>query len=206
MKKISVLIVDDHLITRLGLKSLLDTCPDITVVGDAADGEEALALVAKTRPDVAIVDLMMPGMDGVETTRRIAAKHPDTRVLILTTFGTADGIGHALEAGALGALMKDAKAETLLAAVRTVADGKRSVAPQIARILRNDPPRPTLSPRQTEILGLVTQGRSNKEIAQTLSLSTAMVNEHVNAIFAKLGAANRTEAAAIALRKHLLKA
>jgi len=205
MKKITVIIVDDHIITRLGLKSLLATCNDFEVVGDAADGHEALALIRATRPDIAIVDLMMPGLDGVETTKAIASGFPDTRVLILTTFGTADGIGHALEAGAFGAMMKNTKAETLIDALRSVAVGKHAIAPEIKRILKNDPPCPELSPRQKEILASVTQGLSNKDIAIQLGLSTPMVNEHINAIFAKLGAANRTEAVAIALRKHLLK-
>ena len=205
MKKTTVIIVDDHIITRLGLKSLLETCSDFKVVGDAADGYEALEIIRATRPNIAIVDLMMPGLDGVETTKAIATDFPGTRVLILTTFGTADGIGHALEAGAMGAMMKNAKAETLIEALRSVAAGKRTVAPELKRILSSDPPCPALSPRQTEILASVTRGLSNKDIAKQLGLSTPMVNEHINAIFAKLGAANRAEAVAIALRKHLLK-
>ena len=205
MKKIRVMIADDHAILRMGLSSLLGRKGDFEIVGEAADGDEAVRKAQKLAPDVVIMDLMMPVTDGVEATRQIRERLPGTKVVILTTFGTADGIGHAIEAGALGAMMKNAKAETLIEALHAVAAGKRAVAPEIRRILNNDPPCPVLSPRQKEIRASVTRGLSNKDIAKQLGLSTPMVNEHVNAILLKLGAANRTEAVAIALRKHLLK-
>ena len=205
MSKVKVLIVDDHAILRMGLASLLGTKKDIEVVGDAADGPTAIRKAVRLRPDVIIMDLLMPGMDGVETTRRLLAEMPDARVLILTTFGTADGIAHALEAGARGAVMKNVDFSELVAAVHSVAAGERAVSPEIERILAAEPPIPALSPRQAEILQSVVRGLSNPDIAKQLGISLDMVKEHSAALFQKIGAANRTEAVAIALRKHLIR-
>jgi len=205
MDKIKVLIVDDHAIVRMGLASLLNAQKDLVVVGDAANGATACVLAAKLRPDVIIMDLMMPGLDGTETTRRIRAAMPESRILILTTFGTSDGIAHARAAGAAGAIMKNAELKELVNAIRIVAGGQEYMSPEITRILADDPPVPALSPRQAEILASITRGFSNADISKQLGISLDMVKEHVNALFLKIGAANRTEAAAIALRKHLLK-
>ena len=205
MSKVKVLIVDDHAILRMGLASLLGTKKDIEVVGDAADGPTAIRKAVRLRPDVIIMDLLMPGMDGVETTRRLLAEMPDARVLILTTFGTADGIAHALEAGARGAVMKNVDFSELVDAIHAVAAGERAVSPEIERILAAEPPIPALSPRQTEILQSVVRGLSNPDIAKQLGISLDMVKEHSAALFQKIGAANRTEAVAIALRKHLIR-
>ena len=205
MSKVKVLIVDDHAILRMGLASLLGTKKDIEVVGDAADGPTAIRKAVRLRPDVIIMDLLMPGMDGVETTRRLLAEMPGAQVLILTTFGTADGIAHALEAGARGAVMKNVDFSELVAAVHSVAAGERAVSPEIERILAAEPPIPALSPRQTEILQSVVRGLSNPDIAKQLGISLDMVKEHSAALFQKIGAANRTEAVAIALRKHLIR-
>ena len=193
MKKTTVLIVDDHAIMRKGLASLLQTSKDIDVLGDAGDGESGIRKAIKLKPDVVIMDLMMPGMDGTEATRLLREQLPDAKVLIFTTFGTADGIGHALKAGASGAIM------------RTVAAGGSVLSPEIEQILAADPPVRELSSRQTEILHSITRGLSNEDIARQLGISVPMVKEHVNATFEKLGAANRAEAVAIAMRKHLLK-
>ena len=206
MKKIKVLLIDDHAILRMGLASLLGTQRDIEVVGDADNGKTGINKALKLRPDVVIVDLLMPGMDGCETTRHLREQLPGTNVLILTSFGTADGIAHALEAGACGAIMKNAKLPDLIAALRKVALGRRAVSDEIEQMLTDSPPVPELSPRQSEILALVVNGLSNAEIATRLNVSTPMVRDHLRAIFAKLGAANRAEAVAIALCKHLLKA
>ena len=205
-KTIKVLIVDDHAILRMGLASLLNTKKDIKVVGDASNGAVAVSKTVKLNPDVVIVDLMMPGMDGVETTKSILAASPNTKVMILTTFGTSDGIIHALEAGAKGAIMKNVEFPELVAAIRSIAAGDKVISPEIQRILESNPPVPTLSPRQTEILESIVRGLSNIDIAKQLGISLDMVKEHVSVLFLKIGAASRAEAVAIALRKHLLKA
>ena len=205
MEKISVLIVDDHAMFRMGLKSLLGTCRDIKVVGDASDGKAAVAQVRKLRPSVVIMDLLMPEMDGVEATRQILAAVPGTNVLILTTFGTADGISHALDAGAKGALLKTAELAELRTAIQTVASGRTYVSDEIRRIMDSDPPLPPLSPRQREVLESIVDGLTNALIAEKLGISLEMVKEHIKALFAKLNVSTRADAVAIALRKHLLK-
>ena len=205
MGKLRVLIVDDHAILRMGLASLLNSKGALEVVGDAANGTSGIKKAQKLKPDVVIMDLMMPGMDGGETTRRLMAQDPDAKVLILTTFGTSDGITRALEAGAKGAIMKNCDFEELLTAIRSVAAGKNYISSEIKRIMSKDPPVAALSPRQTEILQSIVRGLSNPDIAKQLGISLDMVKEHVETLFQKIGAANRTEAVAIALRKHLLK-
>ena len=205
MSTVRVLIVDDHAVLRMGLTSLLKSQSGFDVVGEASGGEIALRKVLELKPDVVIMDLMMPGMDGIEATRRMLLQHPDTKVLILTTFGTSDGIAHALEAGALGAIMKNAEPGELVKAIRTVAAGRPYLSKEVSRIMADEPPVPTLSPRQMEILQSIERGFSNADIAKQLSISVDVVKEHIRFLLAKLGAANRTEAVAIALRKHLLK-
>jgi len=206
MNKTTVLIIDDHAILRMGLASLLNAKEGLEVIGDAANGKTGIQKALKLYPNVIIMDLMMPGMDGIETTRQLLAKAPDSKVLILTTFGTSDGISHALEAGALGAVMKNCDFDELVMAIHTVAQGERYVSPEISRIISKDPPIAPLSPRQEEILQSIVRGLSNPDIARQLGISLDMVKEHVETLFQKLGAASRTEAVAIALRKHLLKA
>ena len=201
----SVLIVDDHAILRMGLRSLLDSSKDLTCIGDAADGESAIRLARQHQPDVAIMDLVMPGMDGVETTVELLKVSPKTRVLILTSFGTADGIAHALEAGAIGAILKSADYADILSAIRAVAAGENCISPEIRRILAENPVAPPLSTRQIQILAALARGLTNHDIALQLDLSDEVVKEYVANTLHKLGAANRAEAVAIALRKHLLK-
>ena len=205
MSKIKILIIDDHAILRMGLASLLNAKSGIEVIGDAANGKTGIPKVLKLQPDVVIMDLMMPGMDGTETTRQLLAKAPDSKILILTTFGTSDGITRALEVGAKGAIMKNCDFGELVTAIRTVAAGKSYVSPEIKRIISNDPPVATLSPRQSEILRSIVRGLSNPDIAKQLGISLDMVKEHVETLFQKIGASNRAEAVSIALRKHLLK-
>ena len=203
--KISVLIIDDHAILRMGLASLLNAKGDIDVIGDAANGQTGIQKAVKLKPDVVVMDLMMPGMDGTETTAQLIARAPDAKILILTTFGTSDGITHAIKAGAKGAIMKNCDFGELLTAIRTIAKGEQYISPEIVRIISNDPPVAPLSPRQTEILQSIIRGLSNPDIAKQLGISLDMVKEHTEALFQKLGVANRPEAVAIALRKHLLK-
>jgi len=205
MTPIRVLIVDDHAILRMGLASLLASKCEIEVVGDASDGPSGIRKALKLKPDVVIMDLMMPGMDGIEATKELLAKAPESKILILTTFGTSNGINNALEAGAMGAVMKNCDFSELADAIRAVASGKRYVAADVERILVADPPVAALSPRQMEILQSIVRGLSNPDIAKQLGISVDMVKEHVESLFQKIGAANRTEAVAIAFRKHLLK-
>ena len=205
MNDIRILLIDDHAVMRMGLASLLGTQAGLAIVGDAGDGETGVRKALKLRPDIVIVDLLMPGMDGVETTGQIKKALPETKVLILTTYGTADGIAHALDAGASGALVKTVELKELVAAIRAVTAGERVISPEIEQILTDDPPVPKLSPRQSEILASIIRGLSTEDVARQLGLSVQMVKEHLSAIFGKIGANNRAEAVAIALRKHLLK-
>ena len=202
---IRVLIVDDHAVLRMGLSSLLKSQNGFDVVGEASGGGIALKKARELKPDVVIMDLMMPDMDGIESTRRLILQSPEAKVMILTTFGTSDGISAALEAGALGAIMKNAEPVELIKAIRTVASGQQYLSKEITRIMADEPPVPSLSPRQLEILQSIERGLSNGDIARQLDISVDVVKEHTRILFAKLGAANRAEAVAIALRKHLLK-
>ena len=205
MKPTTILLVDDHAVMRMGLVSLLETCRDVEVIGDTGDGESAIRKALKLRPDVVIMDLMMPEMDGIETTRRLLEKWPEANVLVLTTFATSDGISRALEAGAKGAILKNSDLKGLRAAIHDVAEGKRHCSAEVEQIMTDDPPIPELSLRQLEILNSIVRGLSNPDIARQLGISLPMVKEHLTSLFAKLGVANRTEAVALALRKQLLK-
>ena len=201
----TILIADDHAIVRMGLASLLGTQDGLEVIGDAEDGEAAVAKALKLKPDVVIMDLMMPKKDGETATAEIHAALPDTKIVILTTFGTSDGIANALNAGATGALMKSAPNSQLVETIRAVARGERAISEDVERLMEEDPPAQALTPRQMEILDGLTRGLTNQDIAKELGIREDRVKVHVNTIFTKLGAANRTEAVAIALRKHLLK-
>lgn len=205
MKQIKLLIADDHGLLRMGLTTLMKFHKDIVVAGTAENGREAAVLAEKLHPDVVIMDLMMPVMNGVEATRLIRETSPGTRILILTTFGTSADIAAAIRAGASGALVKDTPNEELISAIRAVADGKSVYSPEIRRTLEENPEPIVLTDRQRQILEAVTRGLSNRDIAQMLSISPDAVKQHLSAVCAKLGAANRTEAIGIALRKQLLK-
>ena len=203
--KIKVLIADDHTIVRIGLATLLNTEKDIEVVGEAKNGDMAVREALRVNPDVIIMDLMMPIKDGATATAEISEKLPTAKVIILTTFGASDGIAHALEAGAAGALMKTADDALIVSTVRDVVAGRTVISPDIKRLMAEDPPIPNLTERQAEVLQSMTRGLTNRDIAKQLGIRQDRVNEHVAAILTKIGAANRTEAVAIALRKHLLK-
>ena len=151
------------------------------------------------------MDLMMPVMDGVEATRQIHAEQPDIKIMILTTFGTSADVARAVQAGAVAALMKDTPNDELLNAIRAIADGERVFSPEIRKAIAKDPDPPVLTERQKEILKFITSGLRNSDVARQLGISTDAVKQHLNAICNKLGAVNRAEAIAIALRKHLLK-
>ena len=203
--KIRILIADDHTVVRAGLAALLGTEKDLVLVGQAKNGIEAVRETARLQPDVVIMDLLMPQKDGVDATAEITASLPSAKVIILTTFGTSDGIAHALAAGAKGAILKSADNGQLVAAIRTVAKGEEFIAADIRQQLAVDPPIPELTPRQREVLASMVRGLTDRDIARQLGIRQDGVNDHVSAILQKLGAANRTEAVAVALRKHLLK-
>ena len=203
--KIKVLIADDHTIVRAGLTALLGTEKDIKVVGEAKNGAQAVSEAIKLHPDIVIMDLMMPKMDGVAATKELIRKAPSAKTILLTTYGTSDGIAHALKAGARGAVLKNADNSELAKAIRIVAQGGDYISPDIRQQLAADPPVPNLTSRQSEILESMVRGLTDRDIAQQLGLSPESVSEHVGAIRQKIGAANRTEAVAIAMRKYLLK-
>ena len=204
--KTRILIADDHAIVRMGLASLLGTQDGLEVVGDAEDGEVAVRKAVELRPDVVVMDLMMPKMDGSTATAEIRAALPETKIVVLTTFGTSDGIANALNAGATGALMKSAPNSQLVETIRAVARGERAISDEVERLMEEDPPAKALTPRQMEILDGLTRGLTNQDIATALGIREDRVKTHISTIFEKLGAANRAEAVAIALRKHLIKA
>jgi NarL family two-component system response regulator LiaR len=203
--KIRVLIADDHAMVRMGLASLLGTEPDIEVVGEAENGKTAIQKSIALKPDVIVMDLVMPNMDGTAATTEILKCLPETKILMLTSFGTADGIAHAIEAGAKGAMMKNADFSELVAAIRTIAAGGRAISPEIEHFMEEDPPVQKLTQRQSDILASLVRGLTNDDIAKQFSIQRSSVKDHLTAIFEKLGAANRSEAVSIALRKHLLK-
>lgn len=204
MNKIKILIADDHAVVRIGLTALLNAEKDMQVVGQAKDGDEAVSQALVTQPDVIIMDLRMPTTSGDLATQRLMDRLPSVKVIILTSYGEADGVAHALEAGASGAISKTAEDAVLVSVIRRVAAGERYISPEIKKLLKESPPVPKLTSRQQEILDYMVKGLTNKDIANLLNIREDSVEEHVNLILAKLDAANRTEAVAIALRKHLL--
>ena len=205
MNPIRILIADDHALLRHGLVMVFALHKDLTVVGEAKNGLEAVELAKSTAPDVVIMDLSMPGMDGVEATRRIHEAVPSSKILILTTFGTSVDVARALREGASGALVKDTDDDELVKAIRSVAAGRQVFSREIKAMLKNEPEPPELTARQQELLSSIVRGLASDAIAANLGISTYSVNQQLDAIRKKLGAANRAEAVAIALRKQLLK-
>jgi NarL family two-component system response regulator LiaR len=209
---IHVLIADDHAIVRKGICALLATEPDIEVVSEAQDGKEAIAAAQKFLPEVILMDLVMPGMDGIEAIRRIMACQPEARVLVLTSFAGDDKIFPAIRAGALGYLLKDSGPEELVRSIKQVSRGESSLHPSVARRLLRELSQPpsaqgpatdSLTEREIEVLQLVARGWSNREISDHLSISDATVRTHVSSILAKLNLCSRTQAALYALREGL---
>lgn len=202
---IRILIADDHAVVRRGLRSILQIEKDFQIVGEASNGTEAVKMARELNPHVVIMDLIMPEKSGSKATAQILAERPKTRILLLTTFGTADDVAKALEAGAAGALMKTSDESEIISSIRTVAAGGHAVSDEIKRLMAESPPAPELTPRQLEILNSMSHGYSNAEIAQVFGISEFSVREHVANIMTKLDASNRAEAVATALRKDLLK-
>lgn len=203
---IRVLLVDDHAVVRSGLEMLLATAEDIEVAGTAADGAEAVDVAARVRPDVILMDLSMPGVDGIEATRRIVAADPDAHVVVLTSFSDTRRILDALDAGAIGYLLKHAGPDEVLGAIRAAAAGGSPLDPKAARALleaqRGRRPAETLSPREREVLRLVARGLANKAIARRLEITERTVKAHLTNIFSAIGVTDRTQAALWA-REHL---
>ena len=201
---IRVLIADDHPIVRNGLEQLLNTAADITVVATAADGDQAAALTHEHHPDVVLMDLSMPGTGGIEATRLIRAAEPEVHVVVLTSFSDRQRILEAVDAGAIGYLLKDAEPDELLKAIRTAARGEAPLAPKAALALitqRAGPADgPPLSVREREVLSLVADGLPNKLIARQLSISEKTVKAHLTSIFQRIGVTDRTQAALWARR------
>jgi len=205
MKPIRIIIADDHALVRRGLATLLGFDKDLSVVGDAKNGEEAVNVAMQLKPDVVVMDLSMPVMDGVEATRLIRKALPETRVLILTTYSTSIDVARAMEAGASGALVKDTEDDYLVASIHAIAEGGMAFSPEIKAMIREEPHPPTLTDRQLEILEYTSNGHSSEEIANRLNISAYAVNQHLDAIRRKLSASSRTEAVATAFRRRLLK-
>ena len=203
--KTKVLLADDHALMRMGLKALIDVQPDLKVVGEADDGEAAVRAAAELRPDVVVMDLAMPGVDGAEATKRILDANPDAKIVILTAFADSADVGRALAHGACGAQMKGGPAEGLLDAIRAVRDGGRAVAPEIARMIAETPKPIELTDRQKEILSAVARGFTTPDIARLLGISQSAIKQHLAHVCEKLGASNRSEAAAIAIRRQIVK-
>jgi two-component system NarL family response regulator len=203
--RIRVLLVDDHPVVRDGLRALLAAAPDIEVVGEAADGRAAIAAWRECLPDVTLMDLRMPGMDGVDAIAAILRTSPGARIIVLTTFDGDEDIHRALRSGAKAYLLKDAFGEEILAAVRTVHLGRRHVPPTVAARLAERPFGRDLTDREIEVLELIARGRGNREIGQELAIAEGTVKAHVNSILSKLSAQDRTEAAMIALKRGIIR-
>jgi DNA-binding NarL/FixJ family response regulator len=202
--KIRVLVVDDHPVVRLGIATIIDTQPDMTVVAEAGDGDEAIALFRKYQPDVTIMDLRLERMSGVECIREIRSESPDARFVVLTTYQGDEDIHQALEAGARGYLIKGMPRQLLLDAIHQVYAGGRFLPPAVTEVLAHRKPNCDLSHREREVLGLLASGKSNKEIAASLCIAEITVKCHLSMIFARLGVTDRTRAVVVAAQRGLI--
>lgn len=205
LKPIRIVIADDHVVVRDGIAAILGMQPDMKVVGQAINGEEACALFEEHAPDLMLLDLRMPKMDGLDVIRRIHSRQPGARIVIVTTYDDDEDIFLALKAGAQGYLLKDASRQQISEAIRLVHAGQRYIPANVAIKMANHVSRPALTEREHEVLRGMSRGRSNKEIGDSLSISEGTVKTHVKSILAKLGAAGRTEAVAIASQRGLVQ-
>lgn len=210
-KTIRVMLVDDHVVVRSGLSAFLLAYDDLELVGEASSGEQAITLCQQAQPDVVLMDLMMPSMDGATATKLIREKCPEIQVIALTSFKEKELVEGALKAGAIGYLLKDVTADELAAAIRSAAVGKPTLAPEAAQVLIQatrvpaDNPGFDLTDREREVLALMVEGLNNKQIADRLVVSVSTAKFHVSSILSKLNANSRTEAVSFALQNHLVK-
>lgn len=201
---IRILLADDHSVVRMGLEALITTEPGLSVVGHAADGEEAIVQYRLLRPDVVVMDLLMPRKSGSQATSEIRAAFPSARVLILSTSDGDDDVYRALQAGAAGYILKSAPGEQLIPAIHAVMRGEKWIPPEVARSLANRSLREELSPREIQVLSELARGGSNKEIAVSLNITEHTVKAHLKNILAKLPARDRTEAVTVALQRGII--
>lgn len=205
MNKISILIADDHSLMRIGIRSMLELQPDFYIAGEAADGEAAVRMAKRLHPDVIVMDLMMPKCSGADATKLILRELPETKIVILSSFGTSDEMVRAIANGAVGALVKDSQSEELVKAIRTVLSGRTAISAELSSSIKGAKPIRELTEKQLAVLQSITRGLSNRDIAVQLGISVDTVKQHLCAIYQKLDVANRAEAITIAMRKQLLK-
>lgn len=203
-RTIRVFLADDHLVVRMGIASLISRENDMSVVGEADDGRETVALAARLKPDIIIMDLMMPGMDGLDASLDILRGNADAKIILLTSFGTSPDIARALNAGVRGALLKSSSREEILSAIRSVCAGKRVISQEIEGMLAHVPKAPILSDRQIEVLNLAAKGFSNADIGKVLGISINSVKDHLKLIFSRLNVSTRAEATALAINLRLI--
>ena len=206
---IRVMLVDDHTMVRKGLAAFLKIFDDLQLAGEAENGESAIQLCGEVLPDVILMDMVMPGMDGATTTRAICQKYPQVQVIALTSFKEGDLVKNALEAGAIGYLLKDVSADDLVRAIRAAHAGRATLSPEVAQALveiAKQPPVPglDLTAREREVLALMVEGLNNTQIAGRLTVSPSTIKSHVSKILSKLFVTNRTEAVTLALRNHIV--
>ena len=202
--RIKVLLADDHLVVRMGLAAIISFEKDLAVVGSADNGEDTVRLAREKRPDVILMDLMMPKKNGVDATIEILAENPSAKILVLTTFGTSQDIMKVMDAGAMGALVKTSDQSEIIAAIRTVAAGRRVISKEIENTLNSTVSTPKLSNRQLEVLGLVAKGFSNHDVARILGISVNSVKDHLKNIYSILNVSSRTEASSLAINLNLV--
>ena len=205
MNKIRILIADDHSLMRVGLKALFSHQKDMTVIGEACDGLEAVRLADSLAPDIIVMDLMMPKLDGADATRRILDVSPDSKIIILTSYGTSDDLVRAISNGVKGVMIKSDPIEEIVEAVRTVYANGESFPREVRQLVDETPKPAILTERQKEILQSATRGLTTEDIAKQLDISVSCVLKHFTSIFRKLDVANRTEAITVAVRKQLLR-
>ncbi len=203
VQSIRILVAEDHEIVRDGICAIVNQQPDITVVAEAEDGEQAVQLYRESQPDVVLMDLRMPKMEGIEAIAQIKSEFSEAKIVILTTYDTDEDIYRGLQAGAKGYLLKDTSSEELATAIRTVYQGKKYVPQQVAIKLAERITNPELTSRETEVLKLLTKGKSNQEIGSMLKITEGTVKFHVNNIFNKLGVSDRTQAVITAFKRGL---
>lgn len=209
-EQIRVVLVDDHVVVRVGLRAFLDTQPDLEIVGEASSGEQGVELVKATLPDVVLMDLLMPGIDGVEATRQVKAASPHTQVIVLTSYAEDERIFPAIKAGALSYLLKDVGPDALVMAIRAARRGEATLHPTVAARLMSEltggrhSPLDTLTEREKDVLTCIARGMSNAEIAEHLIIGERTVKTHVSNILSKLHLQDRTQAAIMALRERLV--